>query len=161
MKAMPMSSEHPTISIIIPCFNDGHYLLEAIQSVATIQNGKNEIIVVNDGSSEQSTIDTLADLENLGHRVIHQENAGPGRARNHGISLARGRYILPLDADNRLLPEGVDSAVQMLEQDSTIDVAYGDVEFFDGKTGRERHYTSYDHETNDLYYHLISFETRL
>lgn len=132
-----MPSDNTVISIVIPCYNDGQYLLEAIESVGKIQQGRNEIIVVNDGSKDQATLDVLSTVERLGHQVIHQTNSGPGRARNQGVSAAKGRYILPLDADNRLCPEAVDRCVEILERDPAVDVVYGDVEFFDGKSGRE------------------------
>ncbi len=132
-----MKSDNPAISIVIPCYNDGQFLLEAIQSVAPIQQGCHEIIVVNDGSTDQASLDVLSTVEQQGHQVLHQANAGPGRARNLGVSVAKGRYILPLDADNRLLPAAIDRGVAILDRNPEIDVVYGDVEFFDGKSGRE------------------------
>ena len=64
-------------------------------------------------------------------------NSGPGRARNTGVTAASGRFILPLDADNRVRPEGVTRAIDFLERNPDVDVVYGDVEFFGGKTGVE------------------------
>lgn len=133
-----MSPDNIVISIVIPCYNDGQFLLEAIQSVEPIQPGHHEIIVVNDGSTDQTTLDVLATVEQRGHQVIHQANSGPGRARNRGVSAAKGRHILPLDADNRLRPAAIDRSIEILDRDPGIDVVYGDVEFFDGKTGRDR-----------------------
>lgn len=126
-----------TISIVIPCYNDGQFLLEAIQSVAGVQQGRHEIIVVNDGSTEQVTLDVLSTVEQLGHQVIHQANSGPGRTRNRGIAAAKGGYILPLDADNRLRPAAIDRAVELLDRHPDFDVVYGDVQFFGDKAGRD------------------------
>ena len=126
------------ISIVIPCYNDGQFLLEAIQSVKEVQQGRHEIIVVNDGSTDQATLRALTDAEQLGHQVIHQINSGPGRARNQGVAAAKASYILPLDADNRLRPAAIDRAIETLNRDADLDVIYGDVEFFGDKSGRDR-----------------------
>lgn len=135
-----MKKNHDTIliSIVIPCYNDGQFLLEAIQSVEEVQQGCHEIIVVNDGSTDQATLDVLSKVEQLGHQVIHQTNSGPGRARNQGVTVAKGAYILPLDADNRLRPAAIDRAVETLNRNPELDVIYGDVEFFGDKSGPER-----------------------
>lgn len=132
-----MSSGLP-ISIVIPCYNDGQFLLEAIESVKEVQHGRHEIIVVDDGSTDRGTLDVLSNVEQLGHQVIHQINSGPGRARNQGVSAAKGCYILPLDADNRLRPAAVDRCVEILDRDPELDVVYGDVEFFGDKSRLER-----------------------
>lgn len=131
-----MSSNLP-ISIVIPCYNDGQFLLEAIRSVKEVQQGRHEIIVVNDGSTDPVTLEALSKVEELGHRVIHQANSGPGRARNQGVSAARSNYILPLDADNRLRPAAIDSAVDLLDRNPDVDVVYGDVQFFGDNSGRD------------------------
>jgi glycosyltransferase involved in cell wall biosynthesis len=132
-----MNSDKIAISIVIPCYNDGQFLLEAIQSVEQNQQGRHEIIVVNDGSKDPTTLEVLSTVEQRGHQVLHLTNGGPGRARNRGVSVAKGRHILPLDADNRLRPAAMDRAVEILDRDPAVDVVYGDVEFFEGKSGRE------------------------
>ena len=133
-----MTDDDIAISIVIPCYNDGRFLLEAVQSVEQIGHVHHEIIVVNDGSTDPTTLNVLSELEQRGLQVLHQPNSGPGRARNHGTSVAKGRYILPLDADNRLRPAAVDSSIEILDRDPRVDVVYGDVEFFGDKSGRER-----------------------
>ena len=96
----------PKISIIIPCYNMGSFVDEAIQSVQQYPDDEvYEIIVVNDGSNDSITINKLKEIEDSGIRVIHQKNKGLGNARNMGVEAAQGIYILPLDADNKILPE--------------------------------------------------------
>jgi len=90
------------VSIVVPCFNDGRFLGDAIESAEANQSGNYEIIIVNDGSTDAGTLELLKTIESRGHQVIHQENRGLGFSRNVGIAAARGAYILPLDADNRI-----------------------------------------------------------
>lgn len=133
-----MNSETVTLSIVIPCYNDGQFLLEAIESVVKNQHVRHEIIVVNDGSTDLATLEALSTVEKRGYQVLYLQNGGPGRARNRGVVAAQGRYILPLDADNRLRPAALDRIIEIMDRDPAIDVLYGDVEFFGDKTGRER-----------------------
>ena len=138
-----MNPNDIAVSIIIPCFNDGKFLPEAVQSAEPCQKSGCEIIVVNDGSTDRATLEALAAIEQRGHQVLHQENRGLGSARNRGISAARGRYILPLDADNRLRPAYPVQGVKILDRDPAIDVVYGDAEYFGAKTGRN-HVSDFD-----------------
>jgi len=132
-----MKADNVTISIVIPCYNDGPFLLEAIQSTEQILDIPHEVIVVNDGSTDPFTREVLLMVEQKHHKVIHQPNGGLGRARNRGISDARGRYILPLDADNRILSTYVERGVAILDREPGVDVVYGDAEYFGDKTGRK------------------------
>lgn len=126
----------PTLSIIIPCFNQGIYLDDALQSISQCSN-KNlcEIIIVNDGSTDATTLAILNELETKGYHIIHQPNKGLGAARNTGIKAAKGMYILPLDCDNKIVPEYICEAIRLLDNDPTIDVVYGNAEYFGEKTG--------------------------
>jgi len=121
----------PKISIIIPCYNMGNFIDEAIQSVQKYPDDETyEIIVVNDGSDEPSTVKKLEEIETRGIRVIHQENKGLGNARNTGIEAAKAEYILPLDADNKILTEYILSGIELLENNTDIDIVYGNALFF-------------------------------
>jgi glycosyltransferase involved in cell wall biosynthesis len=132
-----MNPLQPRVSIIIPCYNHGHYIREAIQSVEKC-NDKSlyEIIIVNDGSTDAPTIDTLRKLTAEGYHVINQANQGLGRTRNNGIKVAAGEYILPLDSDNRIRPEYIIESIKIMDRKPDIAMVYGDAEFFEGKTGR-------------------------
>jgi glycosyltransferase involved in cell wall biosynthesis len=125
------------VSIIIPCFNDGKYLREAVQSVLQYPDRTAyEIIVVNDGSSDSITLEVLRDLEREGFRVIHQANRGLGAARNAGIKASHGSYVLPLDSDNKIRPDYISMGVRVLESNPRIGMVYGDAGYFGTKTGR-------------------------
>jgi glycosyltransferase involved in cell wall biosynthesis len=92
------------ISVIIPAYNQGHYLAQAIESVLAQTLGEFEIIVVDDGSTDNtSAVATSFDDPRI--RVIYQDNAGLSAARNTGLRLARGAYITLLDSDDAFLPE--------------------------------------------------------
>lgn len=125
------------ISIIIPCFNHGKYIHEALQSIKELRDipYPYEIIIVNDGSTDEFTLNVLNDLEKEGYNILHQKNEGLGAARNNGIQLAKGKYILPLDSDNKVCAPYLSTAINILENNATISVVYSDVEFFGEKEG--------------------------
>ncbi|MBD0363308.1 MAG: glycosyltransferase, partial [Coleofasciculus sp. C3-bin4] len=123
------------LSIIIPCFNQGEFILDAISSVEKCREDLYEIIIINDGSTEPLTKKVLASLRNRGYFVIDQSKQGPSKARNIGIEMARGRYILPLDADNKIRPGYITKGIKILDKFPEVGVVYGNSEFFDEKTG--------------------------
>lgn len=135
------------VSVIIPCFNDGRFLNDALSSVKCHTHfGKEiEIIVVNDGSSDHFTLDLLKELESRnegGIKIIHQSNKGPGAARNTGISIAEGSIILPLDCDNKLTIEYLDLAIELSDTNSELnnsaDIIYGKQQRFgESKSGKQ------------------------
>ncbi len=127
----------PTISIIIPCYNHGQYLREAIRSVEQCSD-KNlyEIIILNDGSTDKNTIEVLQQLSNEGYNVINQANQGLGAARNNAVKKAVGKYILPLDSDNKIFPEYIYESIKILDEQPGVAMVYGDAEYFGEKTGR-------------------------
>ncbi len=117
---------NPKVSIIIPCYNMGVYLQETIDSVISYPNSDDyELIIVNDGSTDSQTIDLLKSLEDKGFFILNQKNAGPAKARNNGIKLAKGEYILPLDADNRIRHNYISESISIFEKDADIDIIYG------------------------------------
>lgn len=105
-----------TVSVLIPCYNDGAYIEEAIASVEKQTWPSVEIIVVDDGSTD---LKTKAVLDKLSRQkrctLVSQPNKGPGAARNHAFKLSKGDYILPLDADDRIAPSYIEKAVHELE----------------------------------------------
>lgn len=132
-----LSSIPVKVSVIIPCFNDGRFLIDAIASVERFAPENCELILVNDGSNEKVTLEILETLAETGYRILNQENLGLSAARNAGIHQASGCYILPLDADNRLRAGFIESAIKELESSSTTGVVYGYRQFFGLKTGTD------------------------
>ena len=126
----------PRISIIIPCYNQGHYLEDALQSVWQYEDKSiYEIIIVNDGSTEALTLNKLKELSDKGCNIINQSNKGLGAARNTGVKAATGEYVLPLDSDNKIRPEYISESIKLLDGDPTLDVVYGNAEYFGEKAG--------------------------
>ncbi|MDX2189426.1 MAG: glycosyltransferase [Bacteroidota bacterium] len=118
-----MNDLQPIVSIIIPCFNHGIFLDEAIESVCQIRDVKYEIIIVNDGSTDSFTLSKFKEFEQRGIEVLHQQNKGLGAARNAGIYASKGKYILPLDSDNKIKPEYIYKSLPILEN-AIADIVY-------------------------------------
>ena len=125
------------VSIIIPCYNHGAMLREALASVEEVRNANVlEVIIVDDGSSEAETTRILNEVAEAGYRVLPQSNRGVGAARNAGIRLAKGEFILPLDSDNRLRDVYLNEGVSLLKKHPSIGVIYTDAEYFGDRSGR-------------------------
>jgi glycosyltransferase involved in cell wall biosynthesis len=107
----------PKVSIIITCYNLGIYLEEALKSALAQTFADCEVLLVDDGSTDQATIEVLNKLPSDPRlHILRIPNQGVAQARNHGIELASGQYILPLDADDRILPDYLGRAVRILDQ---------------------------------------------
>lgn len=118
------------VSIIVPCYNTGVFLPEALQSVFDSGFDRYEVLVVNDGSSEFETLDILSSLKHPKVEIVHQENEGLAAARNYGVSLSKGEILLFLDSDNRVRPEYFELAIPIFESDKSVGVVYGLPHFF-------------------------------
>lgn len=114
----------PKVSVVIPCYNHGRYLDEAIDSVLAQTFDDFEIVVVDDGSTDAFTIDLLKGYHREKTRVLRTVNMGLAAARNNGISAAVGEYILPLDADDRIEPTYLEQAVAVLDGDHQVAIVY-------------------------------------
>lgn len=111
-----MERANDLVSVIIPCYNHGRYLNDALSSIAEQTYQNIEIIVVDDGSDDQETIDILKDLDLPKASVYHKENGGASSARNYGIKKSRGEYILTLDADDKFAPDFLQKALAVLKK---------------------------------------------
>jgi len=105
----------PTISVVIPCYNSGHYLGEAISSVLSQTLQDFEIIIVDDGSTD-NTREVVDSFEDPRIHYIHQENRGLAAARNAGARNSRGRLIAFLDADDTFMPDKLEVQKAFLEE---------------------------------------------
>lgn len=127
--------ETPRVSVIIPCYNLGNYLDEAVDSVLSQTCQDFEILIVDDGSTDPPTLAILADYRRPNTRVIHVAHGGVGAARNAGIAQSAGAYLCALDADDRLEPSYLAKAVQVLDDDPSVTFvscwlrAFGEEEF--------------------------------
>ena len=130
-----MSDSPPIVSVIMPCFNQGQFIEEAVESIIAQTFTPVEIIIINDGSTDIETVRLLNHYQKPNVSVIHTENRGPSAARNVGIHQAKGQYILPVDADDRIAPTYLEKAVPILASQPEIGIVYTQAELFGAKTG--------------------------
>jgi glycosyltransferase involved in cell wall biosynthesis len=128
-------SHAPKFSVIIPCYNQGRYLDEAIASVLAQTYQDLEIIVIDDGSTEPETIEVLQNYQQPKTRIIRTDNQGVAQARNLGISQSRGTYILPLDADDKIGNSYLEKAITLLESNQKLGIVYCEAEYFGDRQG--------------------------
>jgi len=123
--------EQPLVSVIIPAFNSSDYVLEAIASAHAQTYAPLEVIIIDDGSADD-TAEKLRDLIETGRiRYQFQTNQGLGAARNTGIKLARGKYLQFLDADDLIAPTKIEKQVQRLENSAQASVCGSDFRCFE------------------------------
>lgn len=120
----------PKVSVIIPCFNQGHFLEETVASVLEQTLKDFEVIIVNDGSTDIFTNQLLADYRNDKTTVITTNNQGLAAARNNGIREATGEYILPLDADDRIGSSYLEKAAKILDDNPDVGIVYCQAQLF-------------------------------
>ena len=110
----------PVVSVLVPCFNHGQWIDEAIDSVfaQTVQDF--DVIIVDDGSTDPATVDKLAAYERPRTRVVRTENRGLSAARNLAASLAAGQFYCALDADDRLAPNWFERALAAFDRDPEL-----------------------------------------
>lgn len=119
----------PAVSVVIPVFNRRQHLEEAVGSVEAQTFASWELIVVDDGSTDD-TAEALGSIAGRGHRVLRRANGGCGAARNTGIAAARGRFVAFLDSDD-LWPAGkLERQVAVLEAEPGVDHVFGVQEYF-------------------------------
>jgi O-antigen biosynthesis protein len=131
-----MTNAKPRVSVIMPCYNQGQYLDEAIASVLAQTYQSFEIIVINDGSTDAETIQILNHFSHPKVILLHIANQGVAAARNTGIQQAQGQYILPLDADDRIAAHYLETAIPILEANPNIGIVSSQAEMFGEQTGR-------------------------
>ena len=120
-----------TVSVVIPCYNLGEYLAEAVASAQAQRYPPIEVIIVDDGSNDAQTIALLPSFEGqAGVTVCYKANGGASSARNYGIQRAQGDYILCLDADDVLDPAFLAETVAQLDAQSVVGVVSTYVESF-------------------------------
>lgn len=125
----------PQISIIIPCYNQGVFLAEALESLQACDTSLFEVIIVNDGSTDAYTNSFIHSLKGRGPIVIEQENQGLAAARNAAIKKSSGAFILPLDSDNLIRPEYLTGSLKIFKEDSEVSVVYANAAYFGDRKG--------------------------
>ena len=138
-----MSTSNKLVSVIIPAYNVEKYISYTIDSVVAQTYTNIEIIVVNDGSTDQ-TEKIITEHAKRDTRItcISQKNKGLGGARNSGIKAAKGEYICILDADDLMFPNKIERQYEYMESNPDCDITYSDLYYFMD-------------DTFDIYSHLM------
>ncbi len=119
----------PLVSVIIPCYNHGKYINEAVQSVLNQPYENFEIVIVNDGSKDDSK-EIISKIIHQKVRAIHINNNGLANARNIAIENSKGKYLLPLDADDKIAAGYITKAVNIFETKKDVGIVYGKAHLF-------------------------------
>lgn len=131
------------VTVIVPCYNQGPFLRECLESVAAQDYPAIETIVVDDGSDQATKAAIAAAADAFRFTLITQENRGLPAARNAGLARARGRFVLPLDGDNRLSPDAVSQLVSTFwarrREDDRVAYVYQDKVWFGAEDGYVPH----------------------
>jgi glycosyltransferase involved in cell wall biosynthesis len=131
-----LSNSKKDISVVIPCYNtEPAFLTEAVDSVKKY-NGQfsYEIIIVDDGSSNEQRKTFLQDIHDESIKMIHQTNKGPAAARNNGVQKAESEFILFLDSDDRLKAAYIDEGISALKENKNAGVVYANAVAFGDAT---------------------------
>lgn len=132
----PPSQTLPMVSVIIPVYNAEKYVAETVRSILQSDYRDIEVVCVDDGSTDRSAreVEAVAQTDSR-VRLLRQENGGVCRARNAAIAASKGKYILPIDADDLVMPSFISSAVRILETSPEVKAVVPLTEFFGAKEG--------------------------
>ncbi|MFN8443095.1 MAG: glycosyltransferase family A protein [Caldilineaceae bacterium] len=120
--------KQPRISVVVPVYNGARYLGAAIESILAQGWQRLELLVVDDGSTDQSV--QIAEEYSPQVQCIRQANAGPGAARNRGVEAAQGEFLAFLDADDLWPPDKLALQIDYLYKHPALDMVFGQVEQF-------------------------------
>jgi glycosyltransferase involved in cell wall biosynthesis len=123
-----MSGSRPLISVMITVYNGARYLREAIDSVLEQTYEPVELVIVDDGSDDESA--TIARSYGSRLRLHSQSRGGMGASRNTAVELATGSFFAFLDADDRFLPEKLERQMELFDADRELDVVFGHMSEF-------------------------------
>ncbi|SKB64121.1 Glycosyl transferase family 2 [Lachnospiraceae bacterium] len=131
----------PLLSIIIPAYNAEKYLVQCLDSVLLSDYADIEVVVVNDGSTDNTQgLLSIAEEKDKRIRVIHQENGGVSKARNNGLKNASGQYIMFLDADDMLTEDALDRILDSIRKEDIDFRAFAYETFYDDGTRKSEYY---------------------
>ena len=127
--------EKDLLSVVIPYYNLGKTLPETIESIKETEYKKYEIVIVNDGSTDQESLDVLKQYENDEKiRIINIKNKGLANARNVGAEAAKGEFVAFIDADDKIDKTFYPKAINILHQYDNVSYVYSWVQYFEGST---------------------------
>jgi glycosyltransferase involved in cell wall biosynthesis len=134
---MNIASQKPLVSVVIPVFNAEETIVEALESVSCQTYSPIELVVVDDGSTDNTTevinnyhqwhLKNCQEKTPIEFRYIHQENGGPSKARNTGIMASNGEYIAFLDADDLWTGDKLEKQLRIFSREPSVDIVFTDV----------------------------------
>ena len=126
-----VKESEPLVSIVVPCYNQSHFLDDALESVLNQSYTNWECIIVNDGSPDDTVIIAQYWVKtDVRFKYVERENGGLSRARNTGIRFSEGTLILPLDADDILHKDYLSILVPVLIQNDNLAIVSCNTGFF-------------------------------
>ena len=124
------------ISVIVPCYNHAQYLDDALHSVFMQSISNWECIIIDDGSTDKTKeVSNAWTHKDSRFKYYHIENSGVSKARNYGIGIAEGEFILPLDADDKISEDYMSLALEEFDKNEKIKVVYSQAEKFGDENG--------------------------
>ncbi|MFH2045479.1 MAG: glycosyltransferase [Pseudomonadota bacterium] len=153
------SEDTPLVSIIVPAYNHAEFISDCILSILNQDYPNIDLIVINDGSTDDTDqiIKALLEKYSFSFRYIAKNNEGLIKTLNHGIKLALGKYLCEIASDDILLPGSISKRVHYLKEHSKIDVVFADAYILDNKIKTtirlqkdEKRYNSMEHTVKDL-----------
>ncbi len=151
-----VTPQQTAVTIVVPCYNQGAFVREAVASAQRQTYPHVGCIVVDDGSTDALTVQTLAQLAYEGVHVLRQENRGLSAARNAGIRASDTPFFVPLDADDRLRTTFVERLMPLLQRDARLGYAYSHAHLFGA---RRRVWRCPAYEPRRLLLHSLSTAT--
>ena len=149
-----MSRNSPMVSTVIPAWNAGRFIAEALRSALDQTWSNLEIIVVDDGSKDDTVAQVEPFLTDPRVRYIRQDNAGPSAARNRGIRAASGEFIAFLDADDRWLPEKLDRQMPLFCR-KAVGLVYCQGRQIGGRKGVSRPGVAVEPRRGQVFWHIL------
>lgn len=151
----------PLVSVVMPCYNYASFVGDAVDSVLSQTYQNIELIIINDGSTDD-TKEILEAISDNRVMVLHIENSGVSTARNKGIELARGQFIAFIDADDLWSPDKIQQQVQAFKKHPDCSYCFTNFSRFDAKNNQYGAFTDYayylgnisQHATNELRVHF-------
>lgn len=129
-------AERKLVSVVMPCFNQGEFMEEALNSVLAQTYNTWECLIIDDGSTDNTEQIAHVFCRRDGRFAYYKKsNGGVASTRNYGITRAKGHYILPLDGDDKISPTYLAEAIEILDSNESVKVVYAKAEFFGAMTG--------------------------
>lgn len=132
-------NQNDKVSVIIPCYNNESTIIETLESVCLQDYNTIEIIIINDGSkdlSKEKVENYILSKKSLDITLYSQINLGPSQSRNIGASKSSGKYLLFLDADDKIEATYISQCVAVFNKNSTINIVYSDANYFGAQEGK-------------------------